>query len=164
MFVCTVQTSSPRRHSDVPIDPNWIHFGTFGWVATMTVLRNCYRNVSSVNQLCVYCTLFVWMMTFLMLLVYEQPSAFTHMMADKQQQFGHHFWNMLCYGVCTIYYCMQICTHVCNPECISVYSVLRMYVCICAHVLHFIHLMWHPFAHCSLQLSMSPWSSKRDTV
>ena len=43
-------------------------------------------------------------------------------------------------------------------------SIIRMYVRICAHVLHFIQLMWHFFAHCSLQLSISSWSSKRDTV
>ena len=43
------------------------------------------------------------------------------------------------------------------------YSVLCIYVCICAHVLYFIDLMSFLFVHCSQLPLVSPWSSK-DTV
>ena len=48
--------------------------------------------------------------------------------------------------------------------CMYVNVHVRMYVCTCAHVLHFIDLMWSLSAHCSQLPSMSPWSSKEDTV
>ena len=44
---------------------------------------------------------------------------------------------------------------------------MHVYICILyirVHVLHFMDLMSFIFVHCSLQSSVSPWSSKGDTV
>ena len=67
------------------------------WMDSTFIPKSLTRSLRSVDPLCVctlYCTCVNDALMLLMLLVCDQPSVFTHMMADEQQQLGRHFCNL----------------------------------------------------------------------